>query len=53
MNYLFRFGDEGCKGLCDGLHGNKCIISISLCFCELGVASGSYLGKTLDMTAVR
>ena len=48
-----EFGDEGCKNLCKGLEGNHIMLSISLCFCDLGVPSGSLLGRLVSTTAVR
>ena len=50
---IFRFGDEGCKNLCIGLEGNMTMLSVSMCYCDLGVASGKYLGQMISTTAVR
>ncbi|KAL3847689.1 hypothetical protein ACJMK2_018649 [Sinanodonta woodiana] len=48
-----EFGDEGCKNLCKGLENNTTILSLSLCFCDLGVDSGRYLGNIVSTTALR
>nr|KAG5698008.1 hypothetical protein BaRGS_005826 [Batillaria attramentaria] len=48
-----EFGDEGALYLCQGLRGNTTLLSLSLCYCQLGVVSGSYLGGVLSTTAVR
>lgn len=48
-----RFGDEGCVGLCEGLKGNTVMLSLSLCYCDLGVKSGAALGELISTTAIR
>ena len=48
-----EFGDEGCKNLCKGLENNRTLLSLSMCYCDLGVASGTTLGHILTTTAVR
>ena len=48
-----EFGDEGCKNLCKGLENNRTLLSLSMCYCDLGVSSGSTLGHILTTTAVR
>jgi len=48
-----EFGDEGVKGLCVGLQGNRLLISISMCYCDLGPESGKMLGHIASTTAVR
>lgn len=56
LNYIlifFRFGDEGCLGLCKGLQGNKVLLSLSLCYCDLGIKSGTPLGELISSTAIR
>ena len=48
-----EFGDEGCKNLCKGLENNRTLLSLSMCYCDLGVSSGTTLGNILTTTAVR
>ncbi|XP_064615594.1 uncharacterized protein LOC135479631 [Liolophura sinensis] len=48
-----EFGDEGCYKLCLGLSGNVNVVSVSLCYCGLGVISGKLLGEMVSTTAVR
>ncbi|ESO98833.1 hypothetical protein LOTGIDRAFT_231199 [Lottia gigantea] len=48
-----EFGDEGCLYLCNGLIGNKTITSVSMCYCDLGVESGKYLGNIVSTTTVQ
>ena len=48
----YRFGDEGCEGLCRGLKNNKTLLRLSLNYCNLGPASGRVLGDLLTETAV-
>lgn len=48
-----KFGDSGCSGLCRGLYGNKTLLRLSLCYCNLGSQSGELLGKTISNTAIR
>jgi len=48
-----EFGDEGCKSLCRGLETNVSMLSVSMCYCDLGIDSGTYLGKMVSTTAVR
>ncbi|XP_048745831.1 uncharacterized protein LOC125658587 isoform X2 [Ostrea edulis] len=48
-----EFGDEGARYFCKGLEGNITLLSISMCYCDLGVESGDILGKMLVKTAVR
>ncbi|CAH3158736.1 unnamed protein product [Pocillopora meandrina] len=47
-----KFGDSGCSGLCRGLYGNKTLLRLSLCYCNLGSQSGELLGKTISNTAI-
>ncbi|XP_064639024.1 uncharacterized protein LOC135494713 [Lineus longissimus] len=47
------FGDEGCRGLCKGLDGNKTMLSVSMCYCDLSRDSGNVLGNMIATTAVR
>lgn len=51
--YLCRFGDEGARCFCKGMEGNITLLSVSMCYCDLGVESGDILGKMLVKTAVR
>nr|XP_033814775.1 RING-box protein 2 isoform X3 [Geotrypetes seraphini] len=48
-----KFGDEGVKGLVLGLDGNKKLLSLSLCYCNLGTESGSVLGQVIAQTAIQ
>ncbi|XP_074657903.1 uncharacterized protein LOC141910910 [Tubulanus polymorphus] len=48
-----EFSDEGCQGLCEGLVGNKTLLSLSLNYCDLGKASGKMLGKMVTTTALQ
>ncbi|OWF54471.1 uncharacterized protein LOC110444826 isoform X1 [Mizuhopecten yessoensis] len=48
-----EFGDEGCRNLSKGMEGNVTVLSISMCFCDLGPESGKYLGNIVSRTAVR
>lgn len=48
-----KFGDTGCSGLCRGLYGNRTLLRLSLCYCDLGPPSGEILGKTVSNTALR
>ncbi|XP_028648040.2 uncharacterized protein LOC114643695 [Erpetoichthys calabaricus] len=48
-----EFSDEGLKGLLSGLSGNCQIVSLSLCYCNLGPASGYLLGLFITQSAVR
>ncbi|XP_029471589.1 uncharacterized protein LOC115098789 isoform X1 [Rhinatrema bivittatum] len=48
-----EFGDEGVKGLLHGLEGNKKLLSLSLCYCNLGAESGSALGPVVAQTAIQ
>ncbi|BFZ06078.1 hypothetical protein BsWGS_09117 [Bradybaena similaris] len=48
-----EFGDEGSQKLCAGLHGNKTLLSLSLCYCDLNIESGKHLGHIVSTTAVR
>ena len=48
-----EFGDEGCRNLCKGLENNRTMLSLSLCYCDLGIPSGAILGKMVTTTAVR
>ncbi|KAM4771176.1 uncharacterized protein WCC33_003010 [Rhinophrynus dorsalis] len=47
-----EFQDEGVQSLVQGLEGNKRLVSLSLCYCNLGPGSGALLGKVLAQTAV-
>ncbi|KAM8953207.1 uncharacterized protein RCH25_044009 [Pelodytes ibericus] len=44
--------DEGIQRLAQGLEGNKRLVSLSLCYCNLGPASGTLLGTVLAEAAV-
>ncbi|XP_071798690.1 uncharacterized protein [Asterias amurensis] len=48
-----EFGDEGVRGICKGLKNNRLLLSLSLCYCDLGVESGSLLGDIVSTTALR
>ncbi|KAI0221404.1 hypothetical protein LSAT2_027261 [Lamellibrachia satsuma] len=48
-----EFGDEGCQKLCNGLQGNQTLLSLSMTYCDLGVDSGTFLGKLIVKTAIR
>ncbi|XP_062570893.1 uncharacterized protein LOC134232913 isoform X2 [Saccostrea cucullata] len=48
-----EFGNEGAQYFCKGMEGNVTLLSISMCYCDLGVESGDILGKMLVKTAVR
>ncbi|XP_077987813.1 uncharacterized protein LOC144442361 [Glandiceps talaboti] len=48
-----EFGDEGVEGLCKGLRNNRTLLSLSLCYCDLGIDSGKYLGDIVATTALR
>ncbi|XP_060606379.1 uncharacterized protein LOC132758701 isoform X2 [Ruditapes philippinarum] len=48
-----EFGDDGCEKFCNGLVNNTTMLSVSLCYCDLGVKSGTILGKMISTTAVR
>ena len=43
----------GVMYLCQGLEGNISVLSLSLCFCGLGIPSGKLLGNMISTTAVR
>ena len=47
-----RFRDEGCEQLCAGLRLNERITTLSLNYCELGVASGRPLADCIPNTCV-
>ena len=54
VHFLFcRFGDSGCSSICRGLYGNRTLLRLSLCYCDLGPPSGEILGKTVSNTALR
>ncbi|XP_038050255.1 uncharacterized protein LOC119723597 isoform X1 [Patiria miniata] len=48
-----EFGDEGLRGICKGLKNNRLLLSLSLCYCDLGVEAGSMLGDIVSTTALR
>lgn len=48
-----EFGDEGCENFCKGLINNTTMLSVSLCYCDLGIKSGTTLGRMISTTAVR
>ena len=48
-----EFGDEGCKDFCKGLEKNITLLSLSMCYCDLGPKSGHYIGDLVSKTAVR
>ncbi|XP_067851177.1 uncharacterized protein [Heptranchias perlo] len=45
--------DEGLRGLCHGLQGNGQLLTLSMCYCNLGPLSGSLLGDLVAKTAIR
>ncbi|OCT81106.1 uncharacterized protein LOC108717135 [Xenopus laevis] len=47
-----EFQNDGVQGLVRGLEANKKLISLSLCYCNLGPESGAVLGKVLAETAI-
>ncbi|KAM4043386.1 uncharacterized protein ACNLHF_013713 isoform 2-T3 [Anomaloglossus baeobatrachus] len=47
-----EFRDEGIQSLIQGLEGNLKLVSLSLCFCNLGPPSGAMLGKLLAQSAI-
>nr|XP_006819146.1 PREDICTED: uncharacterized protein LOC100369968 [Saccoglossus kowalevskii] len=48
-----EFGDEGVYGIAKGLKNNRTLLSLSLCYCDLGITSGKLLGDTVATTALR
>lgn len=48
-----EIGDDGCVGLCKGLKMTTTMLSLSLCYCDLGVASGAALGEVVSTTTIR
>ncbi|KAK6184718.1 hypothetical protein SNE40_007130 [Patella caerulea] len=48
-----EFGDKGCEYLCAGLSGNKTMLSVSLCYCDLSKESGKLLGNIISTTTVQ
>ncbi|XP_056419087.1 uncharacterized protein LOC130360581 isoform X2 [Hyla sarda] len=44
--------DEGIQGLIQGLEGNTKLVSLSLCYCNLGPPSGTLLGNLLAQSAI-
>lgn len=51
--FFFRFGDKGCKALCEGLFYNKTLNHLSLCYCDFSSDSGMYLGELVSHSALR
>ncbi|XP_063775603.1 uncharacterized protein LOC134911229 [Pseudophryne corroboree] len=47
-----EFQDEGIQRLVHALEGNMKLVSLSMCYCNLGPASGTILGKLLAESAV-
>ncbi|XP_054839516.1 uncharacterized protein LOC129332427 isoform X2 [Eublepharis macularius] len=47
-----RCGDNGVKKLISGLEGNTKLLTLSLCYCDLGPESGSTLGTIVAQTAI-
>ncbi|XP_012826820.1 uncharacterized protein LOC100488775 isoform X1 [Xenopus tropicalis] len=47
-----EFQDDGIQGLVQCLEANKRLVSLSLCYCNLGPESGAVLGKVLAETAI-
>ncbi|XP_078420696.1 uncharacterized protein LOC144694225 isoform X2 [Cetorhinus maximus] len=45
--------DEGLRGLCHGLKENGQLLTLSMCYCNLGPPSGSLLGNLVAKTAIR
>ncbi|XP_067897626.1 uncharacterized protein [Heterodontus francisci] len=45
--------DEGLRGLCHGLKENGQLLTLSMCYCNLGPPSGSLLGDLVAITAIR
>ncbi|GCB78739.1 hypothetical protein scyTo_0018651 [Scyliorhinus torazame] len=48
-----EFLDEGLRGLCCGLKENCQLLTLSLCYCNLGPPSGSLLGELVAKSAIR
>ncbi|XP_059850362.1 uncharacterized protein LOC132407605 isoform X2 [Hypanus sabinus] len=48
-----EFLDEGLRGLCHGLKGNGQLLTLSMCYCNLGPTSGSFLGDLVAKTAIK
>ncbi|XP_007893444.2 uncharacterized protein LOC103179809 isoform X2 [Callorhinchus milii] len=44
---------DGLRGLCHGLEGNTRLLTLSMCYCNLGPASGPLLGNLVTKTAIR
>lgn len=53
LTHNYRFRDEGCAQLCEGLALSKTIISVSLCYCDLTSTSGKYLAHAVARSSVR
>ncbi|XP_077147319.1 uncharacterized protein LOC143808481 [Ranitomeya variabilis] len=47
-----EFQDEGIQSLIRGLEGNVKLVSLSLCYCNLGPPSGAVLGNLLAESAI-
>ncbi|KAJ1090562.1 hypothetical protein NDU88_003692 [Pleurodeles waltl] len=48
-----EFGEDGLRSLVYGLQGNKKLLSLSLCYCNLGPPAGAMLGPVLAETAIQ
>lgn len=48
-----EFGEDGLPCLVHGLQGNKKLLSLSLCYCNLGPPAGAMLGPVLAETAIQ
>ncbi|XP_067897624.1 uncharacterized protein [Heterodontus francisci] len=51
--FFRRLLDEGLRGLCHGLKENGQLLTLSMCYCNLGPPSGSLLGDLVAITAIR
>ncbi|KAJ7324835.1 hypothetical protein JRQ81_017855 [Phrynocephalus forsythii] len=47
-----KCGDDGISRLTSGLEGNGKLLTLSLCYCDLGPASGTTLAKLVTQTAI-
>ncbi|XP_019388545.1 PREDICTED: uncharacterized protein LOC109308599 isoform X4 [Crocodylus porosus] len=47
-----KFGDKRINGLVSGLKGNRKLLTLSLCYCNLGPESGTELGPIVAQTAI-
>ncbi|XP_043926948.1 uncharacterized protein LOC122801571 isoform X3 [Protopterus annectens] len=47
-----EFGDEGLKRFVLGLQGHSQLLSVSMCYCNLGPSSGAPLGELISQSAI-